>query len=286
MATERAFPPLAPGTILLLTAELDPGPGVVELLERLLSPEERDRVDRLRLPHVRRRTLATRGWVRWVLGLATASDPHRLVFRAGPRGKPLLEGGPSFNLAHSGDHLVLALATGGKLGVDAEESRPLPDLEALARRVFTKSEQEEIRALPPGPERAAAFLRGWTRKEALLKAMGVGLAFPPRHFSVDLFESKGQLLRWIDPDSGADSDLDRDSDLDLAVGEEGEGDRISGTRAWFLVDAEAAAPPGGAAAVAWDQHPRQLHIVRLPSDPGALRRLERRDAPDVNTPVE
>lgn len=269
MAPERSLPPLVPGTILLLTAELDPGPGVVDFLEDLLSPEERDRVDRLRLPHVRRRTLATRGWVRWALGLVTGSDPQRLVFRIGARGKPSLDEGPSFNLAHTGDHLLLALATGGELGVDAEEPRPLPDLEALARRVFTATEQAELGALPPGPERAAAFLRGWTRKEALLKAMGLGLAFPPRRFSVDLLASEGQLLRGID----GDPDLE-------------DGERISGSRTWFLMDAGMAAPPGGAAAVAWDQHPQRLHVMRLPSDPSALRRAGRGEGMNPNDVVE
>jgi 4'-phosphopantetheinyl transferase len=269
VAAERGLPPLVPGTILLLTAELDPAPGVVEFLEGLLSPEERDRVDRLRLPHVRRRILATRGWVRWALGLATGSDPHRLVFRIGLRGKPFLDQGPSFNLAHTGDHLVLALAAGGRLGVDAEEPRPLPDLEALARRVFTAGEQDELGALPPGPERVAAFLRGWTRKEALLKAMGVGLAFPPRRFSVDLLASEGQLLRWID----------RDPDLEA-------GERNSGSRTWFLMDAGIAAPPGGAAAVAWDQHPQRLHVMRLPPDPSALQRPGRGDGMSPNHMAE
>ena len=256
------------------------------VLEGLLSPEERDRVARLRLPHVRRRTLATRGWIRWVLGLATASDPHRLVGRSRPRGKPSLEGGPAFNLAHTGDHLVLALATEGEVGVDAEEPRALPDLEALARRVFTSTERDELGAVPPGPERTEAFLRGWTRKEALLKAMGVGLALSPRRFSVDLFGSEGQLLRWIDSDVDRTPDLDPGPDLRPAVGEAEEGERISGSRPWFLMDARVAAPPGGAAAVAWDQNPRQVVVIRLPSDPTAFRRFGRGGGPSMKVMVE
>jgi len=286
VATERGLPPLVPGTLLLLTAELDPDPGIVAFLEGLLSPEERDRVARLRLPHIRRRTLATRGWIRWVLGLATASDPHCLIFRTRPHGKPFLEGGPAFNLAHTGDHLVLALATEGEVGVDAEEPRALPDLEALARRVFTSTERDELGALPPGPERTGAFLRGWTRKEALLKAMGVGLALSPRHFSVDLFGSEGQLLRWIDPDVDHNPDLDPGIELGPAAGEIGEGARISRSRAWFLMDARVAAPPGGAAAVAWDQQPRQVHVIRLPSDPSALHGFGREGGPNVRVMAE
>jgi phosphopantetheinyl transferase len=260
---EGGLPPLHPGEILLLTGDLDPHPGVVGMLEDLLSPEEWARVDRIRLPHVRRRTLATRGWVRLVLGLATASDPRGLTFLTGLRGKPFLEKGPAFSLSHTGDHLLLGLAATGELGVDAEELRPLPDLEALANRVFTSAERSELFALPPGPEQVAAFLRGWTRKEALLKAMGDGLSRSPRNISVDLRGHEGQLLRTLGVDPGVDGHGTASET------------RISGSPWWFLTDAVGAAPPGGAAAVAWDQHPRRIHITRLPSDPALVARFGR-----------
>ncbi|CAN5723653.1 4'-phosphopantetheinyl transferase superfamily protein [soil metagenome] len=244
-----ALPPLAPGSVLLLRGTLDPGPEVSGLLDRALTPEEWARAEGLRIPSVNRRFRATRGWMRIVLARFMGQAPEALVFTRGPAGKPGLVDGPAFNMSHTGDHLLLALAIEGALGVDAEESRRLRDLEGLANRVFTLQEREELLEFPEGPMREAAFLRGWTRKEALVKAMGRGISLPLQQVSVDLLRTEGCLLRWTHPS--------------LAAGTEG------APAGWTIVDAGHAAPQAGAAAVAWNRPIASIEVMDLPRGPAA-----------------
>jgi len=241
--------PLVPGSVLLLRGTLDPGAEVSALLDTVLTPEERARAEGLRIPAVNRRFRATRGWTRIILARYMGVAPERLVFTLGPAGKPGLEGGPAFNLTHTGDHFVVALAPEGALGVDAEEGRRLRDLEGLANRIFTREEREELFGVPPGPAREAAFLRGWTRKEAVVKALGRGISLPLQQISVELLRSEGPLLRWMDPL--------------LAGGTKG---RPTG---WTVVDAGRAAPTPGAAAVAWDRPITSLEVAGLPTGKAA-----------------
>ena len=92
-------------------------------------------------------------------------------------GKPYLaDAALHFNLSHSGDALLIGLSRTQPLGVDVEESpRPRPYLE-LARRYFTDAETSALAALP-ADRLVPAFLNLWSAKEAVLKAIGRGIAF-------------------------------------------------------------------------------------------------------------
>jgi 4'-phosphopantetheinyl transferase len=95
----------------------------------------------------------------------------------GPHGKPFAADLPDleFNLSHTGSQVLLACARRQALGVDIEpETRRFSA--GLARRFFAPREAAALDRLPE-PLRHAAFLRLWTHKEALLKALGVGLHF-------------------------------------------------------------------------------------------------------------
>jgi 4'-phosphopantetheinyl transferase len=100
------------------------------------------------------------------------------------RGRPWLEG-VSFSVSHSGELGLIAIAEPGRrIGVDVEQLRPDRDVRALAERFFHPEEAAGI-----GDDRAA-FYRCWTRKEAVVKALGLGLAHPLDSFVVD-FEVPG-----------------------------------------------------------------------------------------------
>lgn len=90
-------------------------------------------------------------------------------------GKPYLVGRElAFNVAHSGELAVIAIARGGvELGVDVEEHRDRIDVTAVARRFFTAAEAAAVAAEP------RQFFRLWCRKEAWLKARGTGLVGLP-----------------------------------------------------------------------------------------------------------
>jgi 4'-phosphopantetheinyl transferase len=90
---------------------------------------------------------------------------------AGAHGKPCCDGGPEFNLSHSGDLILLALHRERPVGVDVEQLRPGLAWRPIARRVLPPEEWQALEA-----EGAEAFLAAWCRLEARLKAQGLGLA--------------------------------------------------------------------------------------------------------------
>ena len=157
-------------------ADLDTRFTEMQAFQALLSPDERERAARFRFPLHQQRFVVGRGMLRTILGLRLGTDPHALSFRYGPFGKPYLADGSSaliFNVAHSERHFVVAVTTGHHLGVDLETRRCIPECHDLVRHVFSEHEQEEFTRELPAYE---AFLRGWTRKEAVLKAAGSGLS--------------------------------------------------------------------------------------------------------------
>jgi 4'-phosphopantetheinyl transferase len=90
-----------------------------------------------------------------------------------------------FNVAHSGDAALIAVTVEHELGVDIEVVRPVDHGASIARRYFHPSEVLAIRATPP-ELRDAAFLRCWTGKEAVLKAVGTGITDSLATFAVSL----------------------------------------------------------------------------------------------------
>ncbi|MFA7534972.1 MAG: 4'-phosphopantetheinyl transferase superfamily protein [Desulfuromonadales bacterium] len=158
--------------------------------KNLLSPDELARAERLRLPEKAHAFAAGRTRLRQILGRYLDLAPTELSFVYGPHGKPALN--PEhyctlhFNLAHSGDLLLLAVA-GRPLGVDLERIDPALDFAPLAERFFTPAEQAALRQAPPH-RRRRAFYRLWTRKEAYLKGRGGG-------FSANLAEPENSAWR-------------------------------------------------------------------------------------------
>jgi 4'-phosphopantetheinyl transferase len=93
-------------------------------------------------------------------------------------GKPFFDPARSmhFNLSHSGDRALVALAHNQSIGIDVEHCGRRRSVLALAQRFFCASEFAALAALPEAQQQLA-FLRLWTCKEAVLKALGRGLAF-------------------------------------------------------------------------------------------------------------
>jgi 4'-phosphopantetheinyl transferase len=144
-----------------------------------LSADERARAARLRFVRDRRRFVATRAWLRVVLGSYLQLPPAEVAFFYGTHGKPHLaraaDGTPlEFNIAHAESLAVLAITRDRAVGVDVERVRPMADIDAIAARFYSKAEQAELNALPPA-ERAVHFFQIWTGKEASAKVTGLGL---------------------------------------------------------------------------------------------------------------
>src|SRR5262249_44099313 len=107
--------------------------------------------------------------------------PGALQFRYGEHGKPELIDAPPlhFNVAHSECHGLFAVAADavGAIGIDIEVLRDVADADAIAERFYSAADRAALAALPAA-DRSAAFLRCWTRKEAYVKGLGLGLAQP------------------------------------------------------------------------------------------------------------
>lgn len=161
-------------------------------------------VDRLALvvgPH-REHRFRAQAALRVLVARATGHTPRAVPLERGPRGKPALAGGagPHVSLAHSGAFAAVALTAAGPVGVDIEQPRPVPDAAGLARTVMSTREFDRWRGQPAATA-TDALLRAWTWKEAVLKALGVGLAGDVR--AVTARYGEGQpVIETLPPDAG------------------------------------------------------------------------------------
>ena len=165
---------LEPEAVHVWTASLDESFPLPEVLDT----DEAARARRFYFEHDRRHFATARQILRVLLGRYVGVDAREIVFGYGARGKPFVAAPATevrFNVSHSCGRGMFAFAHGRDVGIDLEAGARLKDdWPGLARRVFSAREQAQLAALPAG-ERRAAFLNGWTRKEAYLKATGLGI---------------------------------------------------------------------------------------------------------------
>jgi len=164
---------------------------------RVLSPDELWRAQRFLFSEDRKRFVARRAILREVLSLYVQLPPDRLTFRYGPYGKPeLAVPGRSwlrFNLSHSHEQLIFALARDREVGIDVEFMRPDLRAGALGECCLSAREVAAWSALPDGLK-VQAFFRCWTQKEAYIKARGVGLSIPLDSFDVSVVPGEPAAL--------------------------------------------------------------------------------------------
>jgi 4'-phosphopantetheinyl transferase len=173
--------------------------------QQVLSSEELTRADRFHFSRDRQRFVASRAWLRIILANYVGAAPNSLRFSYSPKEKPSLVlpfaiRNVAFNVSHSGGIALMAFTRGREIGVDVEQFRRDSDLESISRRFFSTHEQNQLAALPTA-ERAAAFFRCWTRKEAYIKATGEGLSLPLDQFDVSLGVGESNALLATRPDA-------------------------------------------------------------------------------------
>lgn len=150
----------------------------------VLSDDECERAARFRFDRDRRRFVAGRSALRSLIASYLDVAPADVAFGYGPQGKPFVPGAPlSFNVSHSGACAVYAFGACLEIGVDVEILDHARYSDRVAERFFSPQEVAALEGLAPD-ERAAAFLRCWTRKEAFIKARGEGLSLPLHEFDV------------------------------------------------------------------------------------------------------
>ena len=147
-----------------------------------LSPDELERLERLRGSEVGHRWLVSRGALREILGAELGISPASVRLRLGDHGRPRLDPGAhgseiDFNLSHSGELALVAVAAGRRVGIDVERLRPKRNPLRVADRYFSPAEVAALSAVAPD-QQPSEFLRYWTAKEALAKGLGLGLQAP------------------------------------------------------------------------------------------------------------
>lgn len=172
-------------------------------------------------------------------GLACAPAIER-----GEQGKPFAPGLPDlhFNLSHAGSDVLLAFARTEPVGVDLEHAGRRVAVDAIAARHFAPAEAAALARLAP-ESRRDAFLHLWTRKEAVLKAIGAGLSYGLQRVEFEL-DGEGRVGALVRPPAPARA-----------------------PREWQLHRLEPA--PGLVGALAWRGVPRQVRGFILPEAPAA-----------------
>jgi len=186
----------------------------------LLSPEERERAARFHRELDRNRFRVTHTATRMILAQYLNVEPRELRFVAQAGGKPEFDSpfrsaGIQFNLSHSSELALLAVAREATVGVDVEWIDPDLRIGEVAERFFSAAEVSVLNALP-AEERVEAFFSCWTRKEAYIKALGEGLSVPLDSFEVAFGSQRAAALVAVRSNP---AELSRWSMYDLKVPE-------------------------------------------------------------------
>jgi len=176
----------APGTAQVALFNLDV-PEELEGLEALLDDAERARAAAFRYAIDRDRFVARRGLMRLHLAGELGVPAYGLTIAEDDHGKPFLPDDPdlAFNLSHSNGVALLATLRSGAIGCDIEWRNPELACPKVAARLFAPDEYAALAALP-ADQWVTGFFHCWTRKEAFVKALGLGLSYPLDAFSVSI----------------------------------------------------------------------------------------------------
>lgn len=183
--------PLKDGEIDVWRVDLDRDPDSVCSLFKTLSRDEQQRAGRFHFAKDRGQFVIARGSLRKIIGGYLALEPDRIDFSYNAFGKPFLELEETrlrFNVSHSRGFALVAVASGREVGIDIEFVDDDLDVLTVAHSVFSQTEISILEKLPSAL-RPLAFFKGWTRKEAYLKALGKGFS-----------ERSGQLSGTVIPD--------------------------------------------------------------------------------------
>lgn len=201
-------------------------------LSSYLSADEKIRASRFHFEKDRRRFIAARGWLRFILAYYLQAKPDQLGFIYNEYGKPELinSSGITFNISHSENIALFAFAKNLTLGIDIEAKNRRCDMDGIAQRFFSEAEYAVLKNLSEEKKRDA-FFNGWTRKEAFLKAIGQGLSYSLNNVEVTLLpEDKAEFIAIHDNENNKEEwslyNLDINPDYAAALALKGKAESI------------------------------------------------------------
>jgi 4'-phosphopantetheinyl transferase len=175
-------------------ASLEQPKSQIESFLNTLAADEQARAGRFYFERDREHFIVARGVLRAILGCYLNRPPECVAFCYGAHGKPALAEDNEldairFNVSHSNEVALYAVARDRKVGIDLERIRFDLAVMEIAERFFSRREVATLRTFPTEAQRRA-FFRCWTRKEAYIKARGEGLSLPLDQFDVLLAPGK------------------------------------------------------------------------------------------------
>ncbi|MGH9455851.1 MAG: 4'-phosphopantetheinyl transferase family protein [Terriglobia bacterium] len=242
---------IAEGEVHVWLSNLSAACSVMSLMERTLSDDEVSRASRYLRKESRLEFTLGRGLLRLLLGSYLERDPGELKFTAGLHGKPEVTGDPKlcpvqFNVSHSHGAVLHAFSLGRRVGVDIERIRQDFSGHDVAQRFFSRREAAFISSQPEASQ-PKVFFTTWARKEALLKARGMGLSGSLDGTEIPQSAEVPEMLVRIAEETGESScwfvaDLDAGANFAAALAVEGMNLKVT-LRRW--VGEEPHATPDG-----------------------------------------
>ena len=167
-------------------AELNVTESAISQLAHYLTKDELVKANRLVSKLLQHRYIAAHGFMRDVLSRYLCCKPNEIEFNYGAHGKPYLSHSSlQLNLSHSDSQALLAITLSQPVGIDIEKINKTRDLLAIAKRYFSTNEFNQLQYLEQD-QMVESFYTCWTRKEAYMKATGVGLSMGLDTFEVSI----------------------------------------------------------------------------------------------------
>ena len=163
-------------------ASLDYSESKVNLVIGFLSRDEVERANQFYFERDRMQFIMRRGILKQIIAKYLAIEPKNLLFEYNRFGKPFLNSDflkhdLRFNMSHSKNIALYCISYQKDVGIDIEYIREDVEFQQIIHRFFSHKEKEFIQKITID-KRREAFFRIWTRKEAVLKALGKGISFP------------------------------------------------------------------------------------------------------------
>ena len=201
LSTEQSLPllQLSDDEVQIWQASLEATSATVTQLTQLLSTDEQERARRFYFERDRRRYIVARSTLRKLLGVYLHCAPSTIRFTYAAQGKPALAEQPSsqqlhFNVSHSQESALFAFVWDREVGVDIEAMRSEVEIEGIFPSISSPEELSRWETIPASAKRAA-FFSLWSRKEALVKAIGQGIGYPLQEVTVGFSEQLPQQIR-------------------------------------------------------------------------------------------
>jgi 4'-phosphopantetheinyl transferase len=145
-------------------------------LYNFISYDEKLKADKFKHGRTRETYISCHAILRLVLAQYLNVKPSDLIFQVGANGKPGLVGNPVFfNITHTNDAFAIVVFKDSPVGLDLERINRKIDIHSIIKTYFSKDEREYILKPSTDLETKDRFFLLWTRKEAMLKALGVGI---------------------------------------------------------------------------------------------------------------